>query len=54
MSHRDVTNMSSDHNDITSFSDSMHNTRHPLLPLLTEDEIILEEVAINAKMDALH
>lgn len=27
--------------------------RHPLLPLLMQDEIILEEVAINKKMEAL-
>ena len=28
--------------------------RHPLLPMLTEDETILEEVAIEAKLNAMN
>ena len=36
-----------------SVSEQEVKERHPLLPLLTQDEIILEEVSISSKLDAL-
>ena len=44
-----------EHEDGSSYNDSAQSLheRHPLLPLLSKDEEILEEVSISTKLDAL-